>query len=54
MVDAATPTDPRHTPSNVKREARKIETQAMDAAWQKAYRALRKKRPNESDISAAR
>lgn len=50
MVDAATPADPRHTPSNVKREASKLETQAMYATWQKAYRALRKKRPNESDV----
>ena len=50
MVDAATTADPRHTPSNVNREARKIETQAMYATWQKAYRAVRKKRPNESDV----
>ena len=50
MVDAATSADPRHTPSTAKREARKIDTQAMYATWQKAYRALRKKRPNESDV----
>ena len=50
MVDAATTADPRHTPSTAKREARKIDTQAMYAAWQKAYKALRKKRPNESDV----
>ena len=50
MVDAATTADPRHTPSTAKREARKIDTQAMYATWQKAYRALRKKRPNESDV----
>lgn len=50
MVDAATTADPRHTPSTVKREAGKLNTQARYASWQKAYRALRKKRPNESDV----
>ena len=50
MVNAATTADPRHPPSTAKREARKIDTQAMYATWQKAYRALRKKRPNESDV----
>ena len=50
MVDAATTADPRHTPSTVKREAGKLNTQARYASWQKAYKALRKKRPNESDV----
>ena len=50
MVDAAPTADPRHTPSTVKREARKIDTQAMYAAWQKAYRALQKKHPDKSDV----
>jgi hypothetical protein len=50
MVDAATTADPRHTPSTVKREAGKPNTQARYASWQKAYKALRKKRPNESDV----
>ena len=50
MVDAATTADPRHTPSTAKREARKIDTQAMYAAWQKAYRALQKKHPDKSDV----
>lgn len=50
MVDAATTADPRHTPSTAKREAGKLDTQARYASWQKAYRALRKKRPNESDV----
>jgi hypothetical protein len=50
MVDAATTADPRHTPSTAKREARKIDTQARYASWQKAYKTLRKKRPNESDV----
>ena len=50
MVDATTTADPRHTPSTAKREARKIDTQAMYASWQKAYRALRKKSPGKSDV----
>lgn len=50
MVDAATTADPRHTPSAAKREARKIDTQAMYATWQKAYRALLKKSPGKSDV----
>lgn len=50
MVDAATTADPRHIPSTAKREAGKLDTQARYASWQKAYRALRKKRPNESDV----
>jgi hypothetical protein len=50
MVDAATTADPRHTPSTAKRDARKIDTQAMYASWQKAYRALLKKSPGKSDV----
>ena len=50
MVDAATTADPRHTPSTAKRESAKLDTQARYASWQKAYKALRKKRPNESDV----
>lgn len=50
MVDAATTADPRHTPSTAKREARKIDTLAIYATWQKEYRALKKRRPNMSDV----
>jgi hypothetical protein len=50
MVDAATTADTRHTPSTAKRDARKIDTQAMYASWQKAYRALLKKSPGNSDV----
>ncbi len=50
MVDTATSADPRHTPSTAKREARKIDTQAMYATWHKAYRALLKKSPGKSDV----
>ena len=50
MVDAATTADPRHTPSTAKREARKLDTQAMYERWKKAYRVLRKRKPNMSDV----
>jgi len=40
LVDAATTADNRHTPSNAKREASKLDTQAMYASWQKEYRSL--------------
>ena len=50
MVDAATTADPRHTPSTAKREATKLDIQARYASWKTAYKALRKKRPNESDV----
>ena len=35
---------------SAKREAAKLDTQARYASWKKAYKALRKKRPNESDV----
>lgn len=50
LVDAATTADNRYTPSNAKREASKLDTQAMYASWQKEYRALKKKRPKMSDV----
>ncbi|KFB75796.1 hypothetical protein [Candidatus Accumulibacter cognatus] len=49
LVDAATPADPRYTPSNARREARKLDTQAMYKDWQKAYRDLARKRPAMAD-----
>lgn len=50
MVDAATNVDPRHTPSTTKREAGKTATQAMYATWKKEYKALKKRRPDMSDV----
>ena len=50
MVDAAPTADPRHTPSTVKREARKMDTRAMYATWQKAFQTLRKKHPGRSNV----
>jgi hypothetical protein len=39
-----------HAPSNVRREARKLDTQKEYEAWQKAYRALKRKHPEKSDV----
>lgn len=50
LVDAASTADNRYTPSDVKREARKLDTQAMYESWRKEYRALRKRRPGMSDV----
>lgn len=50
LVDSATTADPRYTPSNAKREARKLDTQAMHAQWQKAYKVLRKQHLDMGDV----
>jgi hypothetical protein len=50
LVDDATTADERYTPSNARREARKLNTQAMYESWRKAYHALRKRRANMSDV----
>lgn len=49
MVDSATTADPRYTPSNAKREARKLDTQEMYESWQKKYRQLKRSKPGRSD-----
>ena len=48
LVDAATTADNRYTPSITRREASKLETQAMYASWQKAYRDLYKKHKSKN------
>ena len=40
----------RYAPNNARREARKLETQAMYARWQKAFHKLKKQHPNMSDV----
>ena len=50
LVDAATTADDRYTPSNARREARKLDTQAMYESWRKACRDLKKTRRNMSDV----
>ena len=54
LVDSATTTDSRYTPSNARREAHKLDTKTMYESWQKEYRALKKRRPEMSDVWRAR
>jgi hypothetical protein len=54
MVDAATTADNRYTPSQVKREARKLKTEALHASWQKEYRRLKRSKPGNPDTWYAR
>ena len=49
MVDSATTADPRYTPSNEKREARKRATQEMHESWRKKYRQLKRNKPGKTD-----
>jgi hypothetical protein len=49
LVDSAAMADKRYTPSNARREARKLDTQAMYESWQKEHRALKKENPGKSD-----
>jgi hypothetical protein len=50
LVNSATTADPRYTPSNARREARKLDTQARYECWRKAHRELKKRRPKMSDV----
>jgi hypothetical protein len=50
LVDAATMGDPRYTPSIARREARKLETQALHESWRKAYRELKRSHPGMSGV----
>lgn len=49
LVDAATTGDARYTPSNARREAHKLDTEALHESWRKEYRALKKRRPDLPD-----
>lgn len=49
LVDSTATADPRYTPSNAKRETRKLGTQAMYESWRKEYRTLKRKNPKKSD-----
>jgi hypothetical protein len=49
LVDASTTADKRYTPTETRREARKRETEARHESWQKAYRDLKKKIPDQPD-----
>lgn len=50
LVDSTTTADNRYTPSNTRREARKLNTKGLHESWQKKYRTLKKRRPEMSDV----
>ena len=50
LVDDSTTGDSRYTPSNARREARKLDTQALYEKWRKEYRALKQRRPGMSGV----
>ena len=49
LVDASLTADPRYTPTQARREARKQATGARYQALQKAYLKLKRRRPGCSD-----
>lgn len=54
LLDASSTADNRYTPSHVKREARKLDTQSMYDGWRKVYSNLKKNHPNMSDVWCSR
>jgi hypothetical protein len=50
LVDAASTGDSRYTPSSTRREARKLDTQALHERWRKEYRALKNRHPEMSAV----
>jgi hypothetical protein len=49
MVDKSSPSD-QYQPSTARRETRKLDTQARNKSWQKAYLELKRKRSTMSDV----
>ena len=50
LVDTASTGDSRYTSSNARQEARRQDTQNMYESWRKAYRQLKTRRPEMSDV----
>ncbi len=53
LINNSTTSDVRYTPSNAKREARKLETNARNERWRKEYRKRKKDNPDKSDAWCA-
>ena len=49
-MDVAATSDPRYTPSNARREARRLDTKGLYETWRKEYRAFKQRRPGMSDV----
>ena len=50
LVDTSTTADPRYTPSQARREARKLAIRSRDKLLRKAYLTLKRERPGMSDV----
>jgi len=50
FVDQSNVADPRYTPSNARREVRKLKTAEKYEAWRREYRKLLKSHPDRSDV----
>ena len=53
LVNNSSTSDARYTPSNAKREARKLDTQARIDSWRRERRSLKKRHPDKSDAWCA-
>lgn len=49
LVNTSNTSDARYTPSNARREARKLDTKARNDSWQKEYRKRKREHPEKSD-----
>jgi hypothetical protein len=49
-LDAVSDSNSSYVPSSARREARKLDTRELHESWQKAYRQLKKKHPEMSDV----
>jgi hypothetical protein len=54
LTDASRASDARHVPSTARRDARRLDTEAIYLSWRKAYRALKRQHPGKSDSWCAR
>lgn len=49
LIDSVPSVENHYTPSTVRREARKLDTEDRNKKWAQAYRELKKNNPNKSD-----
>jgi hypothetical protein len=50
LADMSSTGDSRYTPSNARQEVRKLDTQNLYESWRNAYRELKTRRPEMSDV----
>lgn len=54
LVDLSSTSDARHVPSTARRNARRLDTEALYLSWRKAYRVLKKQNPGQSNSWCAK